>query len=187
MTWDRQAERTPGHVDLHEIIYEMIDFRSFTSVWYWIAVAVVWSTASHYILGVPFEMVTRARRHGARAQEDLELMVGVNVRRMTNIYAVAGSWLVAFSFFGLSVLALLAVVYRLEVAQAILLIIGPLSVVRGAGFILAHRLAREQPEGLALCRRMARHRMLVQIVGLLSIFATAAWALFHHMQVRVLY
>ncbi len=53
--------------------------RSFSNLWYWIALAVTWSTASHWVLGVPFDMVLRARRHGGDAERDLEDMVRVNV------------------------------------------------------------------------------------------------------------
>jgi hypothetical protein len=48
-------------------VFEVIDMRSFSSLWYWIALAVMWSSASHYVLGVPFDLVQRARRRGGQA------------------------------------------------------------------------------------------------------------------------
>ena len=38
----------------------------------WIVLAVAWSSASHWVLGVPFDMVMRARRQGGQAAADLE-------------------------------------------------------------------------------------------------------------------
>ena len=62
-------------MDWYQTLFEMIDMRSFSNLWFWIALAVMWSTASHWVLGVPFDMVLRARRHGEEAQADLEDMV----------------------------------------------------------------------------------------------------------------
>ncbi len=48
------------------LIFDLIDMRSFSNLWYWIALAVTWSSTSHWVLGVPFDMVLRARRKAAR-------------------------------------------------------------------------------------------------------------------------
>ncbi|MEM9756043.1 MAG: component of SufBCD complex, partial [Pseudomonadota bacterium] len=32
---------------------DVIDLRSFSNLWYWIVLAVFWSSASHWGLGVP--------------------------------------------------------------------------------------------------------------------------------------
>ena len=52
-------------------VLSLIDTRSFTNLWFWIMLAVVWSGTTHFILGVPFDMVQRARRQGGAAQQDL--------------------------------------------------------------------------------------------------------------------
>ncbi|MEC7258626.1 MAG: component of SufBCD complex, partial [Pseudomonadota bacterium] len=51
-------------MDWYSSIFELIDMRSFSNLWFWIALAVTWSTTSHWVLGVPFDMVNRARRNG---------------------------------------------------------------------------------------------------------------------------
>ncbi len=45
---------------------------SFSNLWYWIALAVMWSSTSHWVLGVPYDMIQRARREGGQAEADLE-------------------------------------------------------------------------------------------------------------------
>jgi hypothetical protein len=72
-------------VNLHETIFELIDMRSFSNLWFWIALAVVWSTASHWVLGVPYDMVLRARRVDGLAEVDLEDMVRININRILYI------------------------------------------------------------------------------------------------------
>ena len=69
-------------MDWLQIIFEVIDMRSFSNLWYWIALAVVWSTTSHWVLGVPYDMILRARRKGGQAMTDLEDIVRVNVNRL---------------------------------------------------------------------------------------------------------
>ncbi|MGA1234851.1 MAG: hypothetical protein ACO3VR_13085 [Lutimaribacter sp.] len=53
----------------------VVNFGSFSSVWYWIALAVMWSTAAHWVLGIPFDMVSRARAAGGAAQAELDMLL----------------------------------------------------------------------------------------------------------------
>ncbi len=88
----------------YDAIFELIDLRSFSNLWFWIALAVLWSTSSHWVLGVPFDMITRARRQGGQAQVDLEDIVRHQHRRMLYIGRTAGLWLVAIAAFMVTVL-----------------------------------------------------------------------------------
>ena len=58
-------------MDWYQTIFELIDMRSFSNLWYWIVLAVLWSSVSHWVLGVPFDMVQRAKRHGGKSLDDL--------------------------------------------------------------------------------------------------------------------
>ena len=58
-------------MDWTRLIFDLIDLRSFSNLWYWIALAVAWSSASHWVLGIPYDMVLRARRMGGQAEQDL--------------------------------------------------------------------------------------------------------------------
>ena len=95
-------------MDWYQILFELIDMRSFSNLWFWIVLAVVWSTASHWVIGVPYDMVLRARRQGGQAQVDLEDMVRIMVNRMMYIGQLSGLWLLGFGCFGLTMLGLLA-------------------------------------------------------------------------------
>jgi hypothetical protein len=169
-----------------DTVFEIIDMRSFSNLWYWIAVAVVWSMASHWVLGVPYDMVLRARRLGGQTAADLEMLVVINCNRMLFLVDQAGLWLAGLSAFYLSALAMLAFWYEVEFAQAVLLILGPLTLSFAMSVRTARRLRAEAPTGEVLWRRLHMHRLATQVLGMISIFLTAFWGLWHLMNIEVL-
>lgn len=165
------------------MIFDLIDLRSFSNLWYWIALAVLWSTTSHWVLGVPFDLVTRARRHGGEAEEDVHSLVAINVRRMLYIAQVSGIWLIAIGAFVLTVLMVLGFFYRVEIAQAVFLLLLPMTVVAMLSLSTAQQISVQQMEGEDLYRKLTRHRMKVQATGMVSIFVTSLWGMWQNMQV----
>lgn len=172
--------------DLQLVILEHIDMRSFSNLWFWIALAVMWSTASHWVIGVPFDMVTHARKHGGAAQTDLEDLVRIHSRRLLYIGTVAGLWLLGLACFLLSGLAVLGFFYRVEFAQAVFLLLFPMSLVGLLSLSTARRIDEMALQGQALQRRLIRHRFYVQVIGVLSIFVTAMWGMYQNFSVQVL-
>ncbi|MDN5786989.1 component of SufBCD complex [Pseudorhodobacter sp.] len=169
-------------MDLYKTVFELIDMRSFSNLWFWIMLAVLWSTTSHWVLGVPFDMVTRARKHGGEAAADLEAMVAINTRRLLYIARVSGLWLVGIVAFLFTVLVVLGIFYRVEFAQAIFLLMAPLGLVGLLSLSTAQHISNNALEGEALYRRLVRHRMLVQGIGMVSIFITSLWGMWQNMQ-----
>ena len=160
--------------------------RSFSNLWFWIALAVVWSSASHWVLGVPYDMVQRARRHGDRAMTNLEDMVRINVDRTLFIVEVSGLLLFGFSFFVLTSLAILGFYYEVEFAQAVFLLGFPMSIVALISVSTARFLAETKTHGEALCKKLHRHRLWIQIIGVISIFVTAMWGMYQNVTFGVL-
>lgn len=161
-----------------ENIFNLIDMRSFSSVWFWIVVALYWSSTSQIVLGAPYDLIVRARR-GTDAQQvaDLDTLVEVHVRRKLTIMRRAGHWIVAFSAAILTAIGMLAFVYKIEFAQAVVLILLPMTVVRLLALRLAFRIEREQMQGARLCRALLTHRFWVQALGVVAIFLTAVWGM----------
>tara|TARA_R100001440_G_scaffold50107_1_gene70075 strand:+ start:72 stop:599 length:528 start_codon:yes stop_codon:yes gene_type:complete len=168
-------------LDWYQTLFEMIDMRSFSNLWFWIALAVMWSTASHWVLGVPFDMVLRARRHGEEAQADLEDMVRINVNRLLYISQVSGLWMLGLGFFVLTTLVLLGFVYDIEFAQALLLLGFPMSLVGLLSLSTARLIRMEGSSGDVLQRRLMRHRLYTQIIGMVAIFVTALWGMYQNL------
>ena len=173
-------------MDWYSVIFELIDMRSFSNLWYWIVLAVLWSTASHWVLGVPFDMISRAKRHGGQAQDDLETMVRINTARTLHIVRAAGSWLVAIWAFVLTMLVLLGFVYDIEFAQAVLFLYVPFSLLML--LTLRTSLLVEAGEGVgeALHRRLLRHRVSTQVLGMVAIFVTSLFGMYQNMHIGVL-
>jgi len=86
-------------LDWYSTVFELIDMRSFSNLWFWIALAVMWSTTSHWVLGVPWDMVLRAQREGGQYEEDLLDIVRINTNRLLHIGTVSGLWLLGFACF----------------------------------------------------------------------------------------
>ena len=158
--------------------------RSFSNLWFWIALAVVWSTNSHWVLGVPFDLITRARKHGGVAEIDLQDVVRVNVNRLLYIVEVSGLWITGIGFFMLTALLILGFFYGVEFAQAVFLLAFPVAIV----FSLSVRTARiiRDTDGAGIYDRLHKHRFITQLIGMVSIFVTALWGMWQNMTIGAL-
>ena len=173
-------------MSMYQVLFELIDMRSFSNLWYWIMLAVMWSSASHWVLGVPFDVISRARRHGGEMQHDLETLVRINTGRMLYIARTAGVWLVAFLFFLITVLMVLGAWYRIEFAQAVLFLLVPMSILSLLSLRTAGLIEAGENEGDALHRRLIRHRIGTQALGMVSIFVTSMFGMYANLYIGVL-
>lgn len=174
-------------VDWHRSIFELIDMRSFSNLWYWIALAVLWSTTSHWVLGVPYDLVQRARRQGGQAAIDLEDMVRINTNRLLYIGQTSGLWLIGLVMFSITVLILLSFYYKYEFAQAVILLVFPMTIIWLLSLSTARVIRELESSGEDLQRRLHRHRIYTQIIGMISIFITALWGMLQNLQVSPLF
>ncbi|MBS0122547.1 component of SufBCD complex [Thetidibacter halocola] len=173
-------------MDWYETVFEVIDMRSFSNLWFWIVLAVVWSSASHWVLGVPFDMVARARRNGGRAEQDLEDLVRINTNRLIFIVEEAGLWVAGLGSALLTGMGVLGFGYGIELAQALFLLAFPMSLVGLLSLRTSRRIQAGENSGEALWRRLVRHRFAVQGIGMLSIFVTALWGMYQNLSAHVL-
>lgn len=168
----------------YDSVFEVIDMRSFSNLWYWIGLAVLWSSVSHWVLGVPHDMILRARREGeGEAMDDLHDLVRVNVKRILFIVEVSGSWLLLIGSTLLTILGLTAFVYDLEISQAIFMLAFPLSILALMSAATARKIRRDGDRGPALIKRLVRHRLMTQLVGVVSIFVTAMYGMYQNLYV----
>ena len=165
--------------------FDLIDMRSFSNLWFWIALAVMWSTASHWVLGVPFDIVRRAARGDEPSLLDMHVLANVQARRLVYIADATGLVSTALTSFTITALLLLGFLYRVEFAQAVLLLFLPMTGV----FWLSVRAAR-RVEGLDpydLGNLLAAHRRHIQGIGLVSIFVTSMWGMWVNLNQSVLH
>lgn len=173
-------------MDIYQTVLEVIDLRSFSNLWYWIALAVLWSSASHWLLGVPFDLIQRARRQGGQAEADVEAMVAINMRRVLNIARTAAVPMFATVGFLLSVLAMMAFWFGVEFAQAVFFLFAPMVLVGWLSVHTAFRIEAGESSGPALYRRLMIYRRLVQVVGMLSIFVTSLFGMYQNLNISIL-
>jgi hypothetical protein len=172
------------------MIFDLIDMRSFSNLWYWIALAVTWSSASHWVLGVPFDLVLRARRRGGAAADDLRELLRINVARLLLIGREGGLALTMIVSFLLSALIMLGFGYGVEFCQAVALIVTPLALVGVLSLRAAHRFERLLTSGEdltteAIIAALSRHRFWVQVVGMCAITVTAFWGMLQNFNLSV--
>ncbi len=166
----------------YQSVFELIDMRSFSNLWFWIALAVMWSSTSHWVLGVPWDMVMRARREGTgQGVADLEDLVRINTNRIIYIVETSGVLVAGFACFMLTVLALMGFVYDYEFAQAVFLLGCPMTLVAILSLGTARTIQERQLSGETLYKRMYRHRLITQVIGMFSILATAIWGMLQNM------
>jgi len=173
-------------VNFTQQVFELIDMRSFSNLWYWIALAVLWSTASHWVLGVPYDLVQRARRQGGEAAEDVADLVRINARRYLYVMRVSGLWISAFVSFALTMLGMLGFVYGNEFSQAVFLLLAPMILVGLWTVRTARAYEQRNPGGERLFWLLRWHRLGVQIMGILSILVTAMWGMWQNFTIGVL-
>lgn len=172
----------------YQNVFELIDMRSFSNLWFWIMLAVIWSSVSHWVLGVPWDMVIRARKDPeGEAGEDLRDMVRINVNRILYIASQSGLLLTGFVCFALTVLGMTGFVFGRQFAQALFLLTLPLSLIGLLSLSTARRIKSDTPDMGALFRRLQRHRTIVQVIGMISIFLTAIWGMLQNMHASVLF
>jgi hypothetical protein len=173
-------------VSLYQTIFELIDMRSFSNLWFWIMLCVEWWMVSHWVLGVPFDVILRARRSGGKAQAELEDFARVNVNRLLFITHMSGPWIVAFAMCLLTALAATGFWYRVEFAQAVFCLMFPLALTGLLSVRAAHRIADGAHQGEALQACLIKLRFAVQAVGLASILFTTIWGMYQNMTMSVL-
>ncbi len=188
MTGERQERAAT--VNWYDTVFELIDMRSFSNLWFWIALAVLWSSTSHWVLGVPWDLVSRARKaeHTGDAQSviDFHDLVRINTNRIVFIVRESGLLIAGFVCFILTVTFMTGFLYGHEFAQALFLLGLPMSVVGLMSFATARKIKARALEGEPLYRQMYRHRLATQVVGMISIFVTAMWGMLQNMTVGVL-
>jgi hypothetical protein len=173
-------------VEIFDTVFEIIDMRSFSNLWYWIALAVLWSSTSHWVLGVPHDMIQRARREGGQAEQDLEDLVRINSSRLLAIVDQGGLIAVALGFFWLTGLGTLAFYYDVEFAAAVFLLLAPMTLVIWLSIRACRKIAAGENSGEALHRRLILHRRLTQVIGMVAIFCTAMYGTWQNVNISIL-
>jgi len=173
-------------LDWYASIFELIDMRSFSNLWFWIVLAVAWSSASHWVMGVPYDLVVRARRNGGQTEKDLLDIVRINTNRAFGIVEMSGTVLLALGCFIFTGLAILGFFYGVEFAQAVFLLLFPMTIVTAINLFHARRLRQEELTLERVAKTLTRCRLYTQIIGMISILVTSLWGMYQNVSIGVL-
>ncbi len=173
-------------MDWYTSIFELIDMRSFSNLWFWIVLAVMWSSASHWVMGVPYDLVVRARRIGGQVELDLLDIVRINSNRLLYLVEVSGAVLLALACFVFTGLATLGFYYGVEFAQALFLLMFPMTIVTVLNIVHARRLRQHELTLERVAKALSRCRLYTQIIGMISILVTSLWGMYQNLSIGVL-
>ncbi len=180
-------ERAARQVDVLDTVFAVIDMRSFSNLWYWIALAVLWSSTSYWVLGIPYDLIQQARRHGGQAQVDLEDLVRINSGRLLHVIDKGALLVIGLACFWLTVVGILAFYYDVEFAQAVFLLLAPMSLIVWLSVRTCRGIVAGDNSGEALHRRLLVHRRLTQVIGMVSIFVTAMYGTWQNINISILH
>lgn len=169
-------------VQMDTTFIEFLSLRTFSSVWYWIAVAFVWISVTNRPMGIPYDMVWRAERQGDAARTALDAVAGALARRLvaaTGHGAMVGVGIISAV---LTLLLILALSYGSELAQGCILVAGPMTVVTWLNL----RTARAIVRGDDPVRRLRRLRAIISVIAVLTLFVTAFWGMYVNLMSAVL-
>ena len=166
----------------YKLLVEYIDLRSFSNLWYWIAVFAIWNKAVRNGLGVPHGMVGNARREGGQALQDLEVMARITTTRMLAFSRGLGPWLVGLISFAGTILGLLAFVYHSGLALALFCLLAPLCLLGYLSLQAAIRVEAGEDQSEALLALLTQHRRSVQVLAVVAVGVTILFGLYANAQ-----
>lgn len=168
-----------------------LDSRSFATIWYWLVVIGTWSLTGRSVIGVPTEILVRARAALADGQPDAPVVLHLLdwlslVLPRWRLGAREGAVFLGMTAFALSSLAIMGIGYDLELALAAFLLLLPFAILFWLRVALARRLAplleaaergaQPVPEAAAQAvRHMVVHRRLVTVLSMAAVAVTALW------------
>mgnify|MGYP001800779309 CR=1 FL=1 len=157
---------------------DYIQLETFTSVWFWIFLALTWSARSHWVLGVPFDAIVRADRNPDKWGEAVDTLARVHAQRYCHVVDNVPITLVTLSAFTVGALGTASVIFWIDIAQAAFVIALPMMIVTWEDIRLARRVLRDELEGSPLRRVIVWRRFVVQLWGIASISAAAGFLIF---------
>lgn len=158
---------------------EVIRSRSFTSVWYWIVFALIWTRTTHWTLGVPYEDARNARDLGGQYATDFEIKIEINIRKTLDVFEGHSVFFTAFVAFLLGTVFTLGFHFSIQMMQAVFFLLFPLTIVSVLSIHFAQRMRDERLHGEALFLAYVWHRRINQGIVAFSIFSAAFWGVLH--------
>ncbi|MCF6304515.1 MAG: component of SufBCD complex [Rhodobacteraceae bacterium] len=167
--------------------YELIELTSFWSIWYWIVVVVAWSMTAHWTMGVPYDAVINADRHGGVFAEQCETMAYINAQRIVYYFDKHGALIIGVVTFFLSSIGTAGFYFDIEFFQALFVLLTPLALPAIFSVRLAFYLKNRQPVGEELRKILYRRRLWNQVIGMFAIIAATIAGVVHSLAAGLIF
>ncbi|MFT3974541.1 MAG: hypothetical protein QM699_14135 [Amaricoccus sp.] len=151
----------------------------FDSPWYWVLHVVVWSVVCARTLGVPTDMLVRARRDGDAAAR-VDLLAGIAAERVAGVSDRAGPAIAAAAGFVIAGLAGIGFGSGIEAAQAVLFLLAPLAAIGYSNVRLSLYLRQSRLVGPHLVLALGWRRICHQTIAVVAMLAAIATAVLLH-------
>lgn len=175
-------------------LLDVLDTRSFSSIWYWLMLTLLWTWVGRSALGIPSDVVAAVRRH-ARAGAAEAAPAGASLLLLDWLSLVLPRWritprdgalLLGVTAFGLTVLAGCGFLYGRQTGQALFLLLAPLALLVGLRLRLAAHLeavlslaeTREiAPDAAAIqaSRLIGRHMRVTLALSVVAVGGATLW------------
>lgn len=162
-----------------DLVRDFLDTATFSSVWYWIFLALAWSSRTHWTIGVPFDAVVRAERKGGRWEEDLDAIAHAMSARFALFMGKGGPWIIGVATFLITGLIATSWMTFNELVMGISAFAVPMLIAEIGDVRLALRIHATGLRGYDLRRALVWRRFLNQVTGVLSLGVAAALATLH--------
>lgn len=160
-------------------VFTIFGTASFQNVWYWAFSVLAWTVATQRTLGVPYDMLLRARREDAEVAR-VEWLAHHAAGRVTAVSGRAGTAVAAAVGFVLAGLFVFGFLSGYEIARAAFVLAFPLAMIGYSTLRLALSVEANDLRGKALVTVLARRRFWHQVVAVLAILNAFATALVLH-------
>jgi hypothetical protein len=160
-------------------VFTIFGTASFQNIWYWAFSVLAWTLATQRTLGVPYDMLLRARRDPEELPR-VEWLAHHAAGRVTAVGARAGTAIAAAVGFALAGLFVFGFLSQYEIARASFVLAFPLAMIGYSTLRLALSVEKHDLRGAVLVRVLARRRFWHQVVAVLAILNALVTALALH-------
>lgn len=181
-------------------LFDVLDTRSFSSMWYWLLLTLIWTWLGRGALGIPSELVSAVRQRGAAPGAEAGAVAGPDpapesLLLLDWLSLVTPRWhvpdrdgvvLLGAGCFVATLLAGLGFFYGWQAAQALFLLGAPLMVLVVMRVRLAARLREalagaeagaQSPDAAAFAAAgmIARHMRATLVLSVVAVAGAALW------------
>lgn len=153
-------------------LLSLLNWESFSSVWFWVILLGQWSLTGLSVLGVPVDVLNPHH-------PDAKSVVEYRLRRHVELFRTAPFVMVLIVAAGLGCMLILAVIYQIELAQAICFLTLPMLILWFIGYRVAEGCIAAPLE--LQIKRLKYLHIFAQVFGLMVIFITVVFVLAQHL------